>query len=348
MDGVKRVLVVDDSAYVRKVVKQMLSKSPFLEVVGTARDGEEALELVKTLQPDVVTLDLMMPVMDGVEFLERQMAICPVPVVIVSIASESGAIALAALDAGAVDFVQKPTALATDKIYEISSDLLEKVKTAASIPLVRLKGAMPTALKPAVLVTPLKTRGMIDIVVIGISTGGPRALKYFIPQLPKDFPVPVAVVLHMPVGYTEMYAKSLDALSPLTVVEAADGQPVFPGTVFIAPAGRHLKFLRNPDGKVYTQLDAQPFDTPHRPAVDVLFQSTAEVYGDRVLGVVMTGMGSDGKLGAAWIKTQGGTVFTEAEESCIVYGMPRSVAEEGLSDRVVSLERMAQAILETI
>jgi len=343
-----RVLVVDDSAYVRKVVKQMLSKSPFLEVVGTARDGEEALDLVKELRPDVVTLDLIMPNMDGVEFLRRQMTLRPLPVVVVSIASESGEMALAALDAGAVDFVQKPTALATDKIYEISNELVEKVKTAASVSVSRLKFAPTDREKPTVLAAPVRTRGTVDIVVIGISTGGPQALKYLIPRLPADFPVPVAVVLHMPIGYTEMYARSLDAVSPLKVVEAAGDEPVRPGVVFIAPAGRHLKFQGNRERGVTTVLDARPFDTPHRPAVDVLFESAAQAFGERVLGVVMTGMGADGRAGAAWIKAQGGLVFTEAEESCVVYGMPRSVAEAGLSDRVVALDRMAQAILETI
>lgn len=348
MNKVVRVLVVDDSAYVRKVVKQMLTASPFLEVVGTAHDGEEALELVKTLQPDVVTLDLIMPGMDGLEFLRRQMAIAPLPVVIVSIASESGGMSLAALDAGAVDFVQKPTALASDKIFEISGELVEKVKTAAGISMTRLKTPATFREGPPPPAAPMAARGLIDMVVIGISTGGPQALKYLIPQLPAVFPVPVAIVLHMPIGYTDMYAKTLDAISALAVAEAGEGEPVRPGRVFIAPAGRHLKFQRNSEGTVLTRLDAQPFDTAHRPAVDVLFESAAKTYGDRVLGVVMTGMGADGKQGAAWIKSQGGAVFTEAEESCVVYGMPRSVVEAGLSDRIISLDRMAQAIMETI
>ena len=183
---------------------------------------------------------------------------------------------------------------------------------------------------------------------LGISTGGPHALKYLIPQLPADFPVPVAMVLHMPVGYTELYARSLDNLSPLRVVEAREGEPVNPGTVLLAPAGRHLLLRRGADGRVIAQLDTRPFDTPHRPAVDVLFQSAAEVFGERVLGVVMTGMGADGKQGAAWIKAQGGCVLTEAESSCVVYGMPRAVAEAGLSDASVPLGEMARTILERL
>ena len=348
MDKLIRVLVVDDSAYVRKVVKEMLLRSPFIDVVGTARDGEEALEMVEALRPDVVTLDLIMPRMDGVTFLQQQMARQPIPVVVVSIASESGEQALKALDAGAIDFMQKPTALATDKIYEISSELIEKVKAAAAVSLARLQ---PVTAQPA-LFTPagasLASARKLDIVVIGISTGGPQALKILIPQLPVDLPVPVAIVLHMPIGYTELYAKSLDAVSRLTVVEAREGERVEAGIVLLAPAGRHLSFRREPDGAVLAHLDARPFDMPHRPSVDELFRSAAEVYRDRVLGVVMTGMGSDGLQGAGWIKSQGGRIFTESEQSCVVYGMPRSVDEASLSDSSVALPDMGQAILDAI
>ncbi len=347
MSGIIRVLVVDDSAYVRKVVKRMLSRSPFIEVVGTAHDGEEALRLVEELNPDVVTLDLMMPRMDGVAFLREQMARRPIPVVVVSIASEGGERALEALDAGAIEFVQKPTALATDKVFEISSELIAKVKAAAqAAPRLHTLRAMPSA--PPEPLTLRERTGRVDVVVIGVSTGGPQALRRLIPQLPADLPVPVAIVLHMPVGYTEPYARRLDELAPLRVAEAREGDPLEPGSVLLAPAGRHLSFLRAGDGRVVAHLDARPFDTPHRPSVDVLFQSAAEVFGDRVLGVVLTGMGADGRNGAAWIKAQGGLVFTEAEESCVVYGMPRAVVEAGLSDRSLPLDQMAQAILEVI
>ena len=188
----------------------------------------------------------------------------------------------------------------------------------------------------------------VDVVVIGVSTGGPQGLKRLIPKLPKDFPVPVVMVMHMPVGYTEMYAAKLNELSHLEVREAASGDQVKPGLVFLAPAGRHLSFKRNGDGQVVIHLDARPFSTLHRPSVDVMFQSAAEIYGKRVLGVVLTGMGSDGKQGAAWIKSQGGLVFTEAESSCVVYGMPSVVVEAGLSDKSVTLDEMARAIGEVV
>lgn len=347
MDRLVRVLVVDDSAYVRKVVKQMLSRSPFLEVVGTAHDGAEALELVEQLQPDVVTLDLIMPRLDGLGFLQQQMARRPLPVVVCSIASESGELALKALDAGAIDFVQKPTALATDQIFEISNELVEKVKAAAHATL--RPGPRPL-LVPATgfPAAPPQRTGRVDLVVLGVSTGGPQGLKYLIPQLPAQFPVPLAMVLHMPIGYTGLYARSLNEMCPLEVVEAGDNMPLRPGLALLAPAGRHLVFHRHSDGPVVARLDTRPFDTPHRPSVDILFRSAAEVFGERVLGVVLTGMGSDGTQGAAWIKAQGGLVFTEAEETCVIYGMPRAVVEAGLSDRSVPLHQMAQAILEVV
>ncbi|HEX7177851.1 MAG TPA: chemotaxis response regulator protein-glutamate methylesterase [Pyrinomonadaceae bacterium] len=349
MDRVLKVLVVDDSAYVRKVVKQMLSRSPFLEVVGTARDGREALELVVQLDPDVVTCDLIMPELDGVGFVREQMARRPVPIIIMSIASETGEAALTALDEGAVDFVQKPTALATEKIFEVSDELIEKVKAAASIPMGRVKKApSEPAPAPSRALASVTRKKLVDVVVVGISTGGPQALKQLIPQLPADFPVPMAMVMHMPVGYTEMYARKLDEHSPLEVREAQEGDELRAGLALLAPAGRHLTFRRQAGGAVVAHLDSKPFEMPHRPSVDVLFQSAAEVYGQRVLGVVMTGMGSDGKQGAAWIKAQGGLVYTESEETCVVYGMPSSVVEAGLSDRSVPLDGMAQAIREAV
>lgn len=342
-------MVVDDSAYVRKVVREILSRSPFVEVVGTARDGREALDLVEQLDPDVVTCDLIMPELDGVGFVREQMQLRPVPIIIMSIANETAEAALTALDAGAIDFVQKPTALASEKIFEVSTELIEKVKAAGQIEFKRISRtpAPPVATKSETA-TKIAGNHSVDLVVIGISTGGPQALKRLIPQLPSDFPVPVMMVMHMPVGYTEMYAAKLNELSQLEVKEAAEGDEIKPGRVFLAPAGRHLTVKRESNGKVVAHLDARPFNTLHKPSVDVLFQSVAEVYRHRVLGVVMTGMGSDGKQGAAWIKSQGGLVFTEAESSCVVYGMPSVVMEAGLSDQSVALEDMARAIREVV
>jgi len=343
-DRMVRVLVVDDSAYVRKVVKEMLSRSPFLDVVGTARDGDEALEMVQRFKPDVVTCDLIMPGTDGVEFIRKQMAVLPVPIIVVSIAAESSERVLGALDAGAVDFVQKPTALATEKMFDIAEDLVAKVKAAAGASVTRLSAPAVVAAPPVIS----SFRNRFDVLVIGVSTGGPHGLKSVIPRLPADFPLPVAIVLHMPIGYTEAYAKRLDETSALKVIEAREGEEVRPGIVLVAPAGRHLTFVRDSSGTVHTRLDVSPLDTPHRPSVDVLFQSAADIYGSRVLAVVMTGMGDDGCQGAAWIKARGGSVLTEAEETCVVYGMPRCVVEAGLSDASVPLDRLTDAIVERI
>lgn len=344
MNDVIRVLIVDDSAFVRKLLRQMLSKSPFLEVVGTARDGVEALELVKQVKPDVVTLDLNMPRMDGLTFLKNQMAHGPLPSIVISMANGDGKQVLDALDAGAVDFIQKPTGLANERILEIADELIAKVKAAAGA---RLPFVQP--ITPRVAVSAARREELsTDIVVIGISTGGPQALRFLIPRLPSDLPVPVAIVLHMPPGYTELFAQSLNELSDLEVMEAKAGHVVRPGQVLLAPAGWHMTFARESDGTVTIDLGLEPAGTPHRPAADVLFQSAAEVFGSRTLAVVMTGMGSDGTRGAAWIKSRGGRVFSEAEESCVVYGMPRSVTEAGLCDKSVPLGKMAAAISEAL
>ena len=347
MTGLVKVLVVDDSAYVRKVVTEMLSRSPFLDVVGTARNGREALDLVEERRPDVVTCDLNMPDMDGVAFIREQMARRRLPIVVMSVANAAGEQVLAALEAGAVDFVHKPTALASERLLDVTGELIQKVKSAAGAAL-RDVAHRPAAV-PAVVALPTPYAGAtrVDIVVIGISTGGPQGLKLLVPRLPHDFPVPLAIVLHMPIGYTELYAKKLDELCALEVIEASDGDAIVAGRVYLAPAGRHLSFRRN-GTRVLAHLDVRPLDTPHRPAVDVLFQSAAELYGERTLGVVMTGMGADGRDGAAWIKAKGGRVLTESEESCVVYGMPRSVVEAGLSDAAVHLDRMADAIAEHV
>jgi two-component system chemotaxis response regulator CheB len=270
----------------------------------------------------------------------------PVPVVVVSIAEATSELVLDALDAGATDFVQKPSALATDKMFEMSDELVDKVKAAATVKLRKRQGGKSSIVPLSVKAK--NAKGNFDIIVIGISTGGPQALKQVIPRLPKSFSVPIAIVLHMPVGYTDLYAQRLGELSQLRVGEARHGERVESGKVLIAPAGRHLKFVRNGGGAVVTHLDAVPFDTLHRPSVDVMFRSAAEIFEDRVLAIVMTGMGNDGKEGASWVKAKGGTVFTEAEESCVVYGMPRAAFEAGLSDRVVSLEQMAEAIEESV
>ena len=342
-----RVLVVDDSAYMRKSLKEMLSRDPELAVVGAARDGADALAMVAELEPDVVACDLVMPEMSGLDFVVGQMARRPLPIVLISVVDGQAAEVLAALEAGAVDFVQKPTARASDRVLDMASELVAKIKAAAGVPGARLRLPPPAASDTVQAPLPRTSRRM-EVVVIGISTGGPQALRRLLPLLPADCPVPVVVVIHMPPGYTELLAHKLDEVCELKVLEARQGMVLEPGTVWIAPAGRHLSLRAGPDGHVRAELSLDPRDTPHRPSVDVLFTSAARVFGARTLGVVMTGMGADGRDGAAWIKAQGGTVLTESEASCVVYGMPRSVMESGLSDASVPLERMALAIMERL
>jgi two-component system chemotaxis response regulator CheB len=347
MDKILRALVVDDSAYVRKVIKQMLGRSPFIDVVGVARNAEEALGLVDELRPDVVTLDLIMPGAGGIGFIRQQMAKRPLPIVIVSIADEASQLVLDALDAGAIDFIQKPSALATDKVFEMSDELIEKVKAAGGVKLTAITpdGPAGTA-RPKAYPMTKPGPSKIDLIVLGISTGGPQSLKQLLPLFPQNFGVPIAVVLHMPIGYTEMYAQRLNDICALAVSEAREGDAIQSGHIYIAPAGRHLTVRRDSNGSIVAHLDARPFDTLHRPSVDVLFRSAADVFRNRILGVVMTGMGEDGKQGASSIKTNGGLIFAEAEQSCVVYGMPRAVIEAHLADRVVPLEQMYDAIME--
>ena len=344
--GIIRVLVVDDSAYVRKMMSQMLTRSPFVDVVGTARDGQEALEMADQLTPDVITCDLNMPEMDGVAFVRAQMARRPVAIVIISVANPSASQALAALEAGAIDFLQKPTALASDRLLDVADELVAKVKAAAVAPISRLVAPAPSSPGSA-HAAPRVDGGRVDVIVVGVSTGGPQALKALIPDFAADLPVPVVIVMHMPVGYTDLSAKRLNDLSPLEVREAQQDDELRAGVAYLAPAGRHLSF-RRVGQHVRVHLDVRPLDTAHRPSVDVMFQSAADTFGQRVLGVVMTGMGADGREGSAWIKARGGQIVTEAEASCVVYGMPRSVVEAGLSDTIAPLEQLAGVILDKL
>jgi two-component system chemotaxis response regulator CheB len=284
--------------------------------------------------------------MDGVSFVREQMKRKPLPIVIVSIASESGEMALKALEANAVSFIQKLTALATDRIYEMGEELIQAVKNAAGISLKAL--VSQTKNIPFPVPDKVEKRSHYEIIVMGISTGGPQGLKTVIPLLPRDFPVPVVIVLHMPVGYTELYASKLNEISKISVRESQQDDELLPGRAFIAPAGRHLTVRKNQLGKSYVHLDAKPFDTPHRPSVDVLFESAADTFGENVIGVVMTGMGNDGREGSAWIKAKGGKIICESEETCVVYGMPRSVVEAGLCDIQIPIYEIANKLIELI
>jgi two-component system chemotaxis response regulator CheB len=291
-----------------------------------------------------------MPRLDGVSFVRKQMARAPVPILVLTATAQDGAQAVEALNAGAVDLVQKPTALATEDLLKIRAELVQKVYAAGRASVESLALAPPGIVTPPMVqLTPRAAvspgAGKLDVIVLGISTGGPQALRYLLPQLPADFPVPIAMVLHMPVGYTALYAEKLNEICQIEVREAKEGDTLRAGLALLAPAGRHLQFRRNNEGQAEALLSFQPMAKPHRPSADVLFRSAAEVFGDRVMAIVMTGMGDDGMEGAAWVKAQGGTVLTEAEKSCVIYGMPRSVVEAGLSDAAIPLNDMVAEII---
>jgi len=335
-----RILIVDDSAFARKVVREIL-QSEQTEVVGAARDAYEGLELAASLNPDLIISDLAMPGLDGIQFIRRQMATRPIPILVLSAASEASTEVFTALNSGAVDVVHKPSGLSNDRLREIKLDLLEKIMIIMRVSPVNTSRTPEEVSSSGRLAKDRR----VDLVAIGISTGGPQALRRMIPLFPKDFPAPIAIVLHMPVGYTALYAEQLNEICALEVKEAADGDLLDPGVVLLAQAGRHLTVERTSRGSVVAKLSVHPIDKLHRPSVDVLFRSAADIYGARTLGVVMTGMGDDGKEGAGCIKASGGTILTEAQESCVIYGMPRSVVEASLSDSAVPLDSMAQTII---
>jgi two-component system chemotaxis response regulator CheB len=335
-----RVLVVDDSAFVRKVLREILSTSPRLQVVDTAKDGLEALERIAELKPDVVTLDLVMPHLDGIGVLRALPTVDPPRVVVVSTSDADSELGLEALQLGAVDLVHKPTALATARLYELAGELIHKVEMAAFARPV----APTTALGPRAKGARAVTSRADGILVVGTSTGGPQALTRLFTALPGDLPVPMAVVVHIPPGYTQALARRLDQISALEVVEAWDGLELRPGRAVVARGGMHLRLKRGAS-QASAVLDLLPLTTPHRPSVDVLFESAAAEYGAGALGVVLTGMGDDGLEGSRKIRGAGGRILAEAESSCVIYGMPRCVQEAGLANAQAPLDGMAEEIL---
>lgn len=335
MSHLVRVLVVDDSAFARKVVRESLSTSPLLEVIGTARDGIDALEKITTLKPDVITLDLVMPNLDGLGVLAALTPAQRARVVIVSMADGESDIGVAALGFGVFDLVHKPTALAVASLHDMADELVTKVLLASA-------RSTRTAL-PTVRTAPPVLRATSDrVVLIGTSTGGPQALTHLMQEMPANFPAPVAMVLHIPVGYTGPLAQRLNEQSALEVLEAEEGMELVPGRAVLARAGVHLRV--DSSGSVpCVRLDPEPRTAMHRPSVDVLFESAASL-GKRALGVVLTGMGDDGLKGARALREAGGEVLTESEASCVVYGMPRVVVEAGLSTGNAPLDRMLAVI----
>lgn len=334
-----RVLVVDDSAFARKVLRQVLEATPNIEVVGSARDGIDALAKIQELDPDVVTLDLIMPNLDGLGTLRALSERKRPKVVVVCMADADSELALEALEAGAVDVVHKPTALATDRLYELSHELVFKVESAAKARPLAALGVAAAAFSSA----KSAYRDSRDLLVIGASTGGPQAIERVLKGLPADFPAAVAVVVHLPAGFTQSYAERLNSECALTVLEAFDGVRLQAGQVVIARGGSHLALARDEAG-IYGSLRSEPRSL-HRPSVDQLFVSAAAVAGRRVLGVVLTGMGDDGLAGCRSLHEAGAEILVESEHSAVVYGMPRVVQEAGLANAQHHLDDLARAIL---
>lgn len=351
-----RVLVVDDSAFMRKAIRRMLSGAPDIEVVGTAEDGRDALEKISALKPDIVTLDVQMTGMDGLTALKRIMSECPTPVLMLSSLTQQGAeTTLKALELGAVDFIDKTRTESSMDITLLANELIIKVRTIAGVDIGKMKTQQlggPSSRgeeHPGTGRLPQRTprQAKIDVVAIGTSTGGPPALQSLIPRLPSDFPAGVVVVQHMPPGFTRTLADRLNAQSSIRVSEALEGDLVVPGRVLVAPAGRQFQLLKR-NGQYVVRLDSQPSEALHRPSVDVMMQSVAKACGRRCLAVLLTGMGSDGAVGMRAVKEAGGRTLAESEETCIVYGMPKSAVEEGAVDEVVPLYDMANMILKEV
>jgi two-component system, chemotaxis family, protein-glutamate methylesterase/glutaminase len=337
-----RVLVVDDSALMRKLIPQILEKDPSIEVVGTAMDGSFGLKKIEDLKPQVVTLDLEMPGMNGIEMLRQIMRRHPVPVIVVSSHSTEGAsITMKALGLGAFDFVAKPVDVST-RMPEIAAELIAKIKAASQSKRISMKtvvGNQGSGKAPLA-----SAKAPSRVIAIGVSTGGPNALQYTFSQLPADFPGSIVVVQHMPENFTEMFARRLDETCALRVKEAQSGDLLLPGRVLVCPGNRHLKVKQMPLGNV-ALLSDEPRIRGHRPSADVLFRSVAEEFGAEAVAVIMTGMGDDGAEGLGTVRSAGGMTIAQSEESCVVFGMPKAAIERGYALRIVDLDAMASVLV---
>jgi two-component system, chemotaxis family, protein-glutamate methylesterase/glutaminase len=348
-----KVVIVDDSAFMRKSLSMMLESDPQIKVVATARDGKEGIEKIKEYNPDIVTMDVEMPGMDGLTALKIIMKEAPLPVLMISsLTSEGAQTTLDALNLGAVDFIPKELSYVSLDIAKIKEDLIAKVRhivqsRGIQFRLQRIRSSHGKTQPPpqkkvqkSINVLPSKK---LSAVVIGISTGGPSALLEVIPKLPAGFPIGIAIVQHMPPKFTASLAERLNGLSSLEVREAEDGDRVQPGVVLLAPGGQHMTFRRN-GGGVIVRIDVEPMNTLYRPSADIMMTSAVEEFDGPLLGVIMTGMGKDGLEGLKRIKAKNGYVVAQDEESCVVYGMPKVVVDEGLADSVVNLDDMASTL----
>ncbi len=344
-----RLLVVDDSVFMRKLLSDLFAGEADFTVIDTARNGKEAVDKVKKFKPDIVTMDVEMPIMDGLKALELIMKECPTPVVMISSLTQAGAVAtLQALELGAVDFVAK-TAGPISSVSGIKSEIVNKCRAAARANVLQLTRVRATSTVSLLQKTHSTPMGLQDerIVAIGTSTGGPRALQEVITKLPGNIPCGVLVVQHMPPGFTKSLADRLNSLSSVTVKEAEHNDVIRPGLVLIAPGDYHMLIERE-GGKAVVKLNQNPPIGGHRPAVDPMMESVARVFGSKTIGVILTGMGHDGAKGIQAIKQQNGQTIAEDQSTAVVYGMPKSAIEMGVVDKTAPITGIAAEILRAL
>lgn len=337
-----KVLIIDDSALIRGIMREIISEQPDMEVVGVAPDPIIAREMIRQLKPDVLTLDVEMPKMDGIDFLEKLMRLRPMPVVMVSSLTERGSeITMRALELGAVDFVTKPKISIQSGMREYADMIADKIRAASKA---RIRSRAPAGNAAPVAAVKTTFISSEKLIIIGASTGGTEAIKDFLVQMPPDAPG-ILIVQHMPEGFTKSFAHRLDSLCRISVKEADDGDRVLPGHAYLAPGHSHLLLARSGANYV-TKLDQGPPVSRHRPSVDVLFRSAAIHAGKNAVGVILTGMGKDGAIGMLEMKEAGAHNFAQDEATCVVFGMPREAVAAGGVDEVGPLQSLPRMVLE--
>jgi len=340
-----RVVVVDDSPFMRKILTRMLEKDPGIQVVETAANGEEAIEKIEKIRPDVVTLDIEMPVMNGIEALKKIMATNPLPVIVLSAISKEGAdVTMEALNLGACDFMTKDMSDGLLGMASKENELISKVKDVAKKRVRFLTRRLELIKKPLLINRDRRTKHAI--LSIGASTGGPPALQHILTSFPKDFPVPVVIAQHMPKLFTQSFAQRLNSLSQIEIKEAEDREPLRPGVALIAPGDVHMGLKKN--GKDVTVEFVKDTKYIYRPSVDLLMFSTAQVYDSSAIGVILTGMGNDGLVGLRELKRKNGLVIAQDEETCVVYGMPKAVVNANIADAVLPIDKISEEIIRVL
>ncbi|MBI3350949.1 MAG: chemotaxis response regulator protein-glutamate methylesterase [Nitrospirae bacterium] len=356
--GKIRVLIIDDSPFVRQSIARMISETSHIEVAGTVPGGVEAMKFLEKEKPDLITLDLEMPGMNGFTFLNWLMKNCPLPVLVISSQNESQNV-FKALELGALEFISKPNQRATLEFLNLKEELVKKIEIISKIPKSKIQrqatiySGAPYDIKADVK-QDLSRRGLtkgtrprdrrVTIVVIGASTGGPAALQLIVSSLPDDLQIPIVIVQHMPPNFTNSFAKRLDSLSKLRVKEAEEGDRLTGGQIYVAPGGVHLIAKRSGDGMMF-YLSAKEEKDRYTPSIDKTMVSIADLYGDGTLGMILTGMGNDGTEGVKRIKEKGGMTLAESEETAVVYGMPRVPAQLGMIDQIVPITEMASQMI---